>query len=219
LLGGCKKQRGGFLKGSFLFLKLPGRMTPTHGKINILQILKSDYPAIYYFAVKNSLSFMPTEFTYTHYYLAILLVVVFLKLFYMLINRIAKNNLVLLANFFLISITFSYLGLSLGILIGASQQPVLAGIIAGVICLIGIFATMLFFNKKYNSDYSKKVFLYFLLLTPFTLLIGADTAAYKRKQAGNSETILQHRTDTEKNHTATGNIEAAVLYEIRYSLQ
>jgi hypothetical protein len=162
---------------------------------------------------------MPTEFTYTHYYLAILLVIVFLKLFYMLINRMAKNNLVLLANFFLISITFSYLGLSIGILIGASRQPVLAGTIAGVICLIGILITMLLFNKKYTGDYRKKVFLYFFLLTPFTLLIGADTASYKRKQADSTETILQRKTETEKNHTATGNIEAAVLYQIRYSLQ
>jgi hypothetical protein len=162
---------------------------------------------------------MPTEFTYTHYYLAILLVVIFLKLFYLLINRIAKNNLVLLANFFLISIVFSYLGLSIGILVGASRQPVLTGTIVGVICLIGILTTMLLFNKKYNSEYRKKIFLYFFLLTPFTLLIGADSAAYKRRQTNNTETILQPRTDTKKNHTATGNIEATVLYEIRYSLQ
>ena len=160
---------------------------------------------------------MPTELAYTHYYLAILLVVAFLKLFYMLINRIAKNNLVLVANFFQISITFSYLGLSIGILIGASRQPLWAGTIAGVICLIGILTTMLLFNKKYNNEYRKKIFLYFFLLTPFTLLIGADTAAYKRKQANNTETTLQHRTDTEKNRTATRNIEAeaAVFYELK----
>ena len=160
---------------------------------------------------------MPTEFAYTHYYLAILLVVAFLKLFYLLINRIAKNNLVLVANFFQISITFSYLGLSIGILIGASRQPVLAGTIAGVICLIGILTTMLLFNKKYNNEYRKKLFLYFFLLTPFTLLIGADTAAYKRKQANNTEITLQHRTDTEKNRTATRNTEAeaAVFYELK----
>jgi hypothetical protein len=164
---------------------------------------------------------MLTEFTYTHYYLVILLAVISLKLFYMLMNRIAKNNLVVLANFFLLSIIFSFLGLSIGILVGGSQQPVLAGTIAGVICLIGILTTMLLFNKKYNRDYKKKVFLYFFLLTPFTLLIGADTASYKRNRANNNnvETILQRKPDSKKNHTATGNTEATVLYEIRYSLQ
>ncbi|MES2331791.1 MAG: hypothetical protein V4539_19445 [Bacteroidota bacterium] len=133
---------------------------------------------------------MLTDPGYLKYYIAILIWVVVLKVLFMMINRLAKNTLVLSGKFFPATILFSYIGLSIGIFIGSNGQ---LAVTITVLALLSFFcgtAALLLFNDKYNTIQNRKMATYSFVMIVLALSVGSVAGTDSRKIPGAVDTKI-----------------------------
>jgi hypothetical protein len=149
------------------------------------------------------------------YYVIILIAVVLLKVLFVILNRVANAHLNPPAGFFLITLVFSYLGLTGGFIASYVRQPAIT--IAVLATLFFIFGTMaVILNDRNNRGFDSKIGTYFILLISITMAIGSGTDNFKRKKPEDidAKNTFQHEVKMEKNKASLKKSEQAfVLYQ------
>lgn len=158
---------------------------------------------------------MQTDFGYTGYYAIILVSVILLKVFFIILNRMAKGSLTLPANFFLLTLVFSYLGLSAGFVIDYIRQPaIIVAVLAMLSFACGTIAVI--FNDRYNTGFNKKIASYSLVLITMAIALGsrAENLNMKRQEDIDAKNIFQREMKMEKYRASLKKSEQAfVLYQ------
>lgn len=156
---------------------------------------------------------MQTDFIYIGYYAIILISVILLKAFFIILNRMAKGNLALPANFFLITLVFSYLGLSAGFVIGYIRQPAITiATLAMLSFACGTIAVI--FNDRYNTGFNRKIASYSLVLITMALALGsrAESLNTKRQEDIDAKNIFQREMKIEKYKASLKKSEQAFVF-------
>lgn len=158
---------------------------------------------------------MQTGLGYAGYYTIILASVIILKGVFIILNRMAKGSLTLPANFFLLTLVFSYLGLSAGFVIGYIRQPAITiAVLAMLSFACGTIAVI--FNDRYNTGFNKKIASYSLVLITMAIALGsrAESLNTKRQEDIDAKNIFRHETKDEKYKAVLKKSEQAfVLYQ------
>lgn len=121
------------------------------------------------------LKFSLSDFYYLYIYTAIILAIFFCLLFFLQKHSKLekKKRIQILIYFYGLSLGFSFLGLTTGLLIGLSKSPVVGVVIPALLTFFGGFVTysFIFAQKKYEDGY---VMIVILLCVSFSLILGVD---------------------------------------------
>ena len=156
---------------------------------------------------------MQTDFIYLRYYGVILFSVILLKIFFIILNRMAKKRLVLPANFFLLTLVFSYLGLSAGFIIGETRQTsITIAVLAMLSFVCGTIAVI--FNDRYNTGFNKKIASYSLVLITMAIALGSRAESFntKKQEDIDAKNIFRHETKDEKYKAVLKKNEQAFVF-------
>jgi hypothetical protein len=124
---------------------------------------------------------MLTDFKYIGYYVIILVSVAVLKVFFIILNRIAKGTLTPPANFFVLTLVFSYLGLTGGFVVGYVRQPAITvAVLAMLFFACGTIAMI--FNDRYNTGFNRKIASYSIVLITMAIGLGSRTEHFNLKR-------------------------------------
>ncbi len=157
---------------------------------------------------------MQTDFMYIGYYAIVLASVMLLKVFYIILNRMAKGSLTLPANFFLLTLIFSFLGLSAGFVIGYIRQPAITiAVLAMLAFACGTIAII--FNDRYNTGFNRKIASYSLVLITMALGLGSrmESLNMKRQEDIDAKNIFQPEMRMEKYKAVLKKSEQAFVYQ------
>ncbi|MEO8171611.1 MAG: hypothetical protein ABI581_00955 [Sediminibacterium sp.] len=156
---------------------------------------------------------MQPELIYVAYYVAILILLIVLKVFFIILNRMAKGSLSLPANFFVLTFVFSYLGLSAGFVIGYIEQ---AAITIAVLAMLSFACGTIsvIFNDRYNTGFNRKIGAYSIVLITMALAIGSgiEDSKMKRQEDIDAKNIFQRNMKMEKNKAVVKKSEQAIVF-------
>jgi hypothetical protein len=156
---------------------------------------------------------MLTDFKYIGYYAIILVSVAVLKIFFIILNRIAKGTLTLPANFFVLTLVFSFLGLTAGFVIGYVRQPAITvAVLAMLAFACGTIAII--FNDRYNTGFNRKIASYSIVLITMAIGLGSRMEHFnlKRQVDIDAKNIFQPDMKMEKYKAAIKNSEQAFVF-------
>jgi hypothetical protein len=150
---------------------------------------------------------------YARYYVIALIVVIFLKVLFIVLNRMAKTRFTPPASFFLATLVFSYLGLTGGFIVGYMRQPAIT---------ISVFSTLLFicgtisviFSDRYHTGFSRKIGTYSIILISMALAVGSGTDNFQKKRGDDidAKNVFQHETKKEKYKVVLKRSEQAFVF-------
>ncbi|HTE01632.1 MAG TPA: hypothetical protein VK668_20230 [Mucilaginibacter sp.] len=133
------------------------------------------------------------KYAFSDYFWLYLLAIAFWSIVFAIIHvcnkSILKNNLYY---FLLLAISFSFLGLTIGILIGLSESPVIGLIIPALLTFFGGFIIYAFVFAAKKSVQDGYVLLIILLCVSFFLMLGSDYGGRIRCEYDAQETEYKY---------------------------
>lgn len=123
---------------------------------------------------------------YAVFYLNTFVAILVLQIVLAIIGKL-RGKKILIDNFLAIAVAFSYLGLTMGILVGNSREPAVNALIPAILSFFGAITIYIFFNAKYNNPDNRKIAGLCLILISVTVIVGADIGDTYRMNAEQSQ--------------------------------
>lgn len=143
-------------------------------------LLYSTYKLSEYYTLYSSLSL----------FWAIFFILIYALVYFLYWRGKDKNLMQIFDEFlmiFLLSVAFSFFGLTVGLMTGLSESPVIESAITAIFSLFGGFASLAFFSKESGGintyKYNIRIIALFFISVSFCMMLGLDYGSQQRLEA------------------------------------